>query len=95
MKGKRIGHLLAITAVLALAACGSKVSGTYTGPGMNLEFKSGGKVVQTVMGMEVEMKYEVEDNKVKLITPSGNLVLTLQEDGSIKGPMGIRLEKKK
>jgi len=52
-------------------------------------------VVQTVMGMEVEMKYEVEDNKVKLVTPGGNLVLTLQDDGSIKGPMGIRLEKKK
>lgn len=92
---KTMRYALACAALLALAACGSKVSGTYSGAGMQLEFKSGGKVIQHVLGMEVEMKYEVEDNKVKLLSPGGNLILTLQDDGSIQGPMGIKLVKQK
>lgn len=85
----------AALALLLLSACGSRLDGTYTDP-MGIStytFKSGGKVSVVTMGTEVELDYKVEDNKVKLITPQGALVLTLLDDGSIQGPMGITLSK--
>jgi outer membrane lipopolysaccharide assembly protein LptE/RlpB len=90
-------RLFLLSAALLLAACGSKLDGTYTdGSGMmSYTFKSNGKMAQTVMGTEVEMNYEVDGNKVKLITPQGKLVMTLLEDGSIQGPMGMKLTKQK
>ena len=41
------------------------------------------------------MKYKVEDGKVKLISPEGTLVMKILDDGSIEGPMGVKLTKKK
>jgi len=89
--------LLLVFAVLLLSACGSKVDGTYSDPSgiMSYTFNSNGKMIQSTMGVQVEMKYEVEGDKVKLITPGGNLILSLLDDGSIQGPMGIKLTKKK
>lgn len=86
-------------AVLLLSACGSNVEGTYS-DNMGITsytFDSGDKVLMSAMGTEVEMNYEVDGDKVKLGTPEGkgNLVLTLLEDGSMKGPMGMKLTKQK
>lgn len=84
-------------AVLLLSACGSNVEGTYSDKmGItSYTFDSGDKVLMSTMGTEVEMNYEVDGDKVKLATPQGNLVLTLLEDGSIRGPMGMKLTKQK
>lgn len=88
--------LLLLCAALLLSACGSGLDGTYADKdGMvSYTFNSGGKMTQSAMGMEVEMKYEIDGKKVKLITPQGNLILTLLDDGSIQGPMGVKLLKK-
>jgi hypothetical protein len=86
-------------AVLAifLSACGSGLDGTYTdSTGIaSYTFKSGGKVAMSTMGIETEMQYKVEDGKVKIGSPQGSLVMTILEDGSIQGPMGMKLTKQK
>ena len=49
----------------------------------------------SMMGVETEMEYKVEDGKVKIGSPQGTLVMAILEDGSIQGPMGMKLTKKK
>jgi len=88
--------LFLLSAVLLLSAC-DKLDGTYT-DNMGITsytFESNGKMTQSVMGMAIEMNYEVDGNKVKLIAPQGTFVLTLLEDGSIQGPMGSKFTKQK
>lgn len=83
--------------VLFLSACGKSLDGTYT-DAMELTtytFSSGGKAYVGIMGIESEMAYEVDGNRVKLITPQGTMVLQLMEDGTLQGPMGIIYSKKK
>lgn len=86
---------LMLSLTLLLAACGSGIEGTYKDEmGVSsYTFKSGGKVSMTVMGMETEMEYKVEDGKVKIGTPQGSMVMAIQEDGSLQGPMGMKLVK--
>jgi len=83
--------------LLLLVACGSPVDGTYS-DAMGLTsytFKDGDKVYVSAMGAETELKYSVEDDKIRIESPQGNLILTLNEDGSLQGPMGMTLTKKK
>jgi len=86
----------AVVLAVCLTACGSGLDGTYTDPvGItSYTFKSGGKVALSTMGVETEMDYRVEDGKVKIDSPQGTLVMTILEDGSIEGPMGIKLTKR-
>ncbi|MFA5017226.1 MAG: hypothetical protein WC504_06745 [Methylobacter sp.] len=89
--------LFLLSAVLLLSACGPKLDGTYT-DNMGITsytFESNGKMTQSIMGVAIEMNYEVDGNKVKLIAPQGTFVLTLLEDGSIQGPMGSKFVKQK
>lgn len=85
-----------VACALFLAACGQSLSGTYsdeTGM-MNYRFESGGKVYMEMMGMETELKYEVDGKKVKIQNPQGgNMIFTLLDDGSIQGLMGAKLYK--
>jgi len=87
---------LAIGALVLLASCSAGLDGTYSdGLGVtSYTFQRDGKVIMKVMGIETEADYRVEDGKVKLQSPSGTLVMTLLEDGSIQGPLGIRLTKR-
>jgi hypothetical protein len=84
-------------AVFVLAGCGSKLDGTYADDsGMTrYEFNPSGKVTQTTMGVQMEMHYKVEGKSVKIVTPQATLVLTLLDDGSIQGPMGLRFRQVK
>ena len=88
---------LVVFCAIFLAACGQSLSGTYADSSGSIEYKfeSGGKVTTKVMGMEAELKYELDGKKVKFLTPGGALVYTLQDDGSMAGPMGMKLIKKK
>jgi predicted ATP-grasp superfamily ATP-dependent carboligase len=45
-----------------------------------------------VMGVETETDYRVE-NGMKIVSPSRTLVMTPLEDGTIQGPLGIKLTK--
>lgn len=87
---------LLVALVTLLAACGPRISGTYTDPmGLtSFTFKSGDKVAMTTMGIETELNYTVDDSKVKIGSEKGAMVLTILEDGSLKGPVGIKFTKK-
>lgn len=94
--------------LLLLAACGSKVDGTYSfeaeGEQISYKFEPGGKVYWSIKerGGQVEggeFKYEVNGDKVKIIGPQGQVnFLTLREDGSLEleapPPVGILVLKK-
>lgn len=94
----RTALLAPLLASLLLAACGGGLSGTYTDP-MGISsytFEPGGKVEMSAMGASVEMPYEVDGNKVRIKLPGGAAqVLTIKPDGSISGPGGVTLTKKK
>ena len=97
--GKRSKSIIFIIATLVLSACGSGLDGTYSDKMGVIEYKfeSSGKVYASAIGMETELEYTVEGNKVKITVPGGkggNQILTLQDDGSLSGPMGITLTKK-
>lgn len=88
----------ALLATLLLAACGGGLSGTYSDPmGItSYTFQPNGKVEMNAMGASMELKYEVDGNKVKFVLPGGAAqVLTINSDGSISGPGGIKLTKTK
>lgn len=88
--------ILLIAAALALTACGPRLSGTYTDAAglMSFTFKSGDKVAMTTMGIETELDYKIEDKQVKIGNEKGAMVLTLLDDGSMQGPMGVKLTKR-
>jgi outer membrane lipopolysaccharide assembly protein LptE/RlpB len=89
--------------ISVLAACGAKLDGTYAtsekDPIIELKFKSNGTVIhKSFMGVETELKYEIEDKSVKLSgsdNAAGKLILKLRDDGSIEYPMLGLLRKKK
>ncbi len=84
--------VLALSTVLA--ACGAKLDGTYADEmGVSSYTFKSGKVVVSALGMGTEMDYKVEDNKVKIVSPQGTMVRNILADGSIEGPMGIKLVK--
>jgi len=90
--------VLVITVLLLSGCGGSKIDGTYCdrSVGACYAFRTNGTVTYSVMGMEVEMKYEVDGDKIKILTgPQGSasMVLTMLKDGSIQGQMGMILKK--
>ena len=95
-RGNIMKKYLIVAIAVILSACGSGLDGTYTDKDKMLSytFKSG-KVIQSVIGVESEMDYKVEDGKVKITSPQGTTVMSILEDGSIQGPMGIKLVKQK
>lgn len=85
--------LLLLSAVLLLTACGSKLEGKYADQYSSITFNSNGKAIQSAFGANVEVNYELDGSKVKLISPQGTMVMTMLEDGSIQSPMGGKLVK--
>ncbi len=84
-----------LAALLLLAACGPRIEGVYADPtGLTkYEFTSGGKVYMSTLGTLTELKYEVDGRNVTVHVGSANQVLTVLEDGSLQGPLGITLKK--
>ena len=90
-------YVLTLAVLFVLAACGAKLDGTYTDQTgiVSYTFTSDGKVTSEAMGVKFEQKYELDGNKVKLVMPTGAMVMTLNEDGSIDGAAGKLTKKKK
>ena len=98
--------LAALFLPLFLAACGQKLSGTYAsvspqglGNALDgaviLEFESGDKVVMKSPFGSTETNYSVDGNKLKIAANGQNMILEIQDDGSIAGwPGGMLLKKK-
>lgn len=90
--------LILVLGVICLFGCGRSLDGTYSDSlGItNYKFESNGKVyISTPLGIETEQRYAVDGAKVRIGEGQGNIVMTVLGDGSISGPMGIRLVKAK
>ena len=81
----RIALLVAVG--LALSACGNSLSGTYgEKKGVNMEFRSNGKVDLDILGPIQEASYVVEDGKVRITNGNqGTLVLKIDAKGCLDG----------
>ncbi|MGD9211004.1 MAG: hypothetical protein PVI90_09505 [Desulfobacteraceae bacterium] len=96
---KKISGILFIALIILYTAfcflgCGSKLEGTYEDESglMRFEFKPDDKVYMNAMGSEIEVKYKINGEKVKIIMPNGmTQEMTIQDDGSIDGPGGTKL----
>lgn len=77
-----------------LAACGNKLDGVYKDDlGLQkYEFQGDGTVYVSTMGVTREATYEVEDSKVKITSDGETTIYDLNEDGTIKGPLGMTLK---
>ena len=93
---RRVAVIAALAALLA--ACGDGMKGRYEGEGMLLEgqaivFHGNGKATQEANGMEVQLDYEVDGDKVKLRNPDQpNTTLVLirtDADTLTGGPMDM------
>lgn len=94
---KRLRDLYLVLPLL-LAACSDtgSLAGTYADPNeiMTYTFNKDGTVIQESMGMKTEFAYTKKDDQIKLQVSNGqNLILTLNEDGTIDGPVGILRKK--
>jgi len=91
------GLLLVVAMGLTLVGCGSRLDGTTyeTRNGLvevSVKFE-GGKATLSTMGVATEVKYELDGEKLKLVTPQGTMVLTVNGD-TIEGWQGAKLYKK-
>lgn len=90
--------LLIIALASLLAACSQGLSGTWSDSmGMvSYTFASDGKVMVEMLGKSQQTRYAREGDTLKVEVPDSNgemLEFTLNEDGSLQGPMGVRLQK--
>ncbi|MDN5864879.1 MAG: hypothetical protein L0I62_06640 [Gammaproteobacteria bacterium] len=71
------------------AGCGAPLDGTFetSQGGVSITFDSGHAYIKT-LGGTIETAYEVNGDKIILKSPTGNLVLTRNDDGTLSGPMG-------
>jgi hypothetical protein len=76
-----------------LAACGKNLEGVYKDElGLQkYEFQDNGTVYVSTMGVTREAAYVVEDKKVKITGDGDTIIYDLNEDGTIKGPLGMTL----
>ena len=94
--------LAALVICLAVSGCGDGLSGhKYAEDGgfnETLEFKSGKQVNFSYMGLTYAGTYTVDGKQITIDTaggPFGKFVVTIQDDGSIKGlpPLGSTVKK--
>ena len=94
-------HALRLVFVLScltlLPACGKsgKLNGTYTSSVQSVTF-DGDKASVSILGKEIGKgwAYTVEGKKITLKGPGSDLVLTLNEDGSLSDPANDKLVKR-
>jgi hypothetical protein len=92
----RSGITLLTGLALLLTACGSRLSGQYSDKSgmLQYDFRSDGKVYMSTLGIQTAGEYEIDDDKVILKGSNGNMVLEIQDDGTLTGPMGMVLSKR-
>ena len=92
--------LLIVALATLLAACSQGLSGTWDdGMGMvRYTFESDGKVTVEMLGKAQQTRYTRDGNMLKVAVPgteAESVDFTINEDGSLQGPMGVRLHKQK
>jgi hypothetical protein len=88
---------LLVAALCLLSACSQGIKGDYA-DAMGVtrySFASGGTVTITAMGISQETTYVRDGDTVKVALPQKGMSLdfTINADGSLSGPLGIRLER--
>lgn len=102
MRSSMMGRLLVVpilVAMMLIAGCDKGPSGLYTAEGpisASIDFKSG-KAIFSMMGETKESDFTVNGDKVNIAKdPEGKpLSLTINSDGSLSGPGGMKFVKKK
>ena len=86
--------IAAIALAVLLAACTPTLNGIYKDElGLQkYEFTQDGKVYVSTMGITKESTYRLEDKKVKINDGESTIIYDMNEDGSIKGPLGMTLK---
>ena len=90
--------LLIVVLAALLAACSQGLSGTWSDSmGMvSYTFASDGKVTVEMLGKSQQSLYTRDGDMLKVQVPDSNgeaLEFTVNQDGSLQGPMGVRLQK--
>ena len=88
---------LAVALICLLSACSQGIKGVYSDE-MGISrytFQSGGELSIEVMGMRQESTYTRDGDSLKVTLPKGgvSLAFTINKDGSLTGPMGVRLNR--
>ena len=96
MKAILISAITIMALTLFMACGGAGLDGTYTDKSGKAKytFNSDGTVQQDMMGIvSLEMNYELEGDKIRIFAEGGgpSVIMTLREDGSIKGVAGMIL----
>jgi len=93
-----VAGLIISVLLLALVSCGgsSNLDGVYhgiTGGPITITIKSGKATVQ--VGNESKtLDYKVEGNKLTIVDPKeGNLLLTINDDGTLNSELGVMTKK--
>lgn len=83
------GRGLLMGSLLALMACGPRISGTWEDAGgmTTYEFGPDGKASVSVLDTRVAAEYTLDGDKVLVTSPQGTVVLTRRDD-HLYGPMG-------
>lgn len=89
--------LLVVALVMLLAACSQGPRGTYSDSAQLLRytFEADGKASVSVLGQVQQARYVREGDTVTVHVPGSEgaaVAFTVNEDGSLQGPMGMRLE---
>lgn len=92
--------LLIVALATLLAACSQGLSGTWNdGAGMvSYTFDSDGQVTVETLGKAQQTRYARDGNMLKVAVPgteAESVDFIINEDGSLQGPMGVRLHKQK
>lgn len=91
-------NLLIVALATLLTACSQGLSGTWNDDvGMlSYTFDSDGKVTVEMPGKSQQTHYTRDGNMLKVAVPGAeaeSVDFTINEDGSLQGPMGVRLHK--
>jgi hypothetical protein len=82
--------VILIASAMLLSGCGKSMSGKYGNDMMQVEFKSSSKAyvslgVEGLSRTTTEVGYEISGDKITLHNQAGNLILTVNKDGTLSG----------
>jgi hypothetical protein len=82
-----------VALVLLLAACTRGLEGTYADEVgfMSFAFRDDGSVVQSTLGVAVEMRYTQDGDRILIEAPGATLELVRVDERTLEGTDGLRL----
>ncbi|MGE8232871.1 MAG: hypothetical protein ACN6OR_05755 [Stenotrophomonas sp.] len=92
--------LLIVALATLLVACSQGLDGTWDdGMGMvSYTFAADGRASVEMLGKVQQTRYVREGDSLQVVVPgteAETVDFTIGEDGSLQGPMGVRLQKRK